>query len=69
MEMRVFGRIGMQLSVKRRRRSSEGQDAFSGGLEACQNLRAALSSGPLSRREQQIVNLAVARHKGVHARP
>ena len=31
-------------------------------FEACQNLRACLSSGPLSRREQQIVNLAVARH-------
>jgi 4-carboxymuconolactone decarboxylase len=31
-------------------------------FEACQNLRATLSSGPLSRREQQIVNLAVARH-------
>src|SRR6266545_4906450 len=30
--------------------------------EACQNLRASLSSGPLSRREQQIVNLVVARH-------
>jgi 4-carboxymuconolactone decarboxylase len=29
---------------------------------ACQNLRAALSSGPLSAREQQIVNLVVARH-------
>jgi 4-carboxymuconolactone decarboxylase len=29
---------------------------------ACQNLRACLSSGPLSRREQQIVNLVVARH-------
>jgi 4-carboxymuconolactone decarboxylase len=31
-------------------------------FEASQHLRAALSSGPLSRREQQIVNLAVARH-------
>jgi len=31
-------------------------------LEACQNLRVSLSSGPLSRREQQIVNLVVARH-------
>jgi 4-carboxymuconolactone decarboxylase len=31
-------------------------------FEAFQNLRAALSSGPLSRREQQIVNLVVARH-------
>jgi len=31
-------------------------------FEACQNLRASLSSGPLSAREQQIVNLAVARH-------
>jgi len=31
-------------------------------FEACQNLRACLSSGPLSRREQQIVNLTVARH-------
>src|SRR5271165_4319692 len=29
---------------------------------ACQNLRGCLSSGPLSRREQQIVNLVVARH-------
>jgi len=33
-----------------------------GLFEACQNLRACLSSGPLSRREQQIVNLVVARH-------
>ena len=33
-----------------------------GLFEACQNLRASLSSGPLSRREQQIVNLVVARH-------
>ena len=31
-------------------------------FEACQNLRACVSSGPLSRREQQIVNLVVARH-------
>ena len=31
-------------------------------FEAAQNLRGALSSGPLSRREQQIVNLVVARH-------
>ena len=31
-------------------------------FEACQDLRASLSSGPLSRREQQIVNLVVARH-------
>jgi 4-carboxymuconolactone decarboxylase len=31
-------------------------------FEACQNLRGCLSSGPLSRREQQIVNLVVARH-------
>jgi 4-carboxymuconolactone decarboxylase len=31
-------------------------------FEACQNLRESLSSGPLSAREQQIVNLAVARH-------
>src|SRR5437016_5605713 len=31
-------------------------------FEACQNMRAALAPGPLSRREQQIVNLAVARH-------
>jgi hypothetical protein len=30
-------------------------------FEACQSLRASLASGPLSRREQQIVNL-VARH-------
>jgi 4-carboxymuconolactone decarboxylase len=33
-------------------------------FEAAQNLRACLSSGPLSRREQQIVNLVVARHWG-----
>jgi 4-carboxymuconolactone decarboxylase len=31
-------------------------------FEACQELRGSLSSGPLSRREQQIVNLVVARH-------
>jgi 4-carboxymuconolactone decarboxylase len=31
-------------------------------FEAAQNLRACLGSGPLSRREQQIVNLTVARH-------
>jgi 4-carboxymuconolactone decarboxylase len=31
-------------------------------FEASQNMRAALASGPLTRREQQIVNLAVARH-------
>jgi len=31
-------------------------------FEACQNMRASLASGPLSRREQQIVNLTVARH-------
>ena len=31
-------------------------------FEACQNLRASLAAGPLSRREQQIVNLVVARH-------
>jgi 4-carboxymuconolactone decarboxylase len=31
-------------------------------FEACQNLRASMASGPLSRREQQIVNLVVARH-------
>jgi 4-carboxymuconolactone decarboxylase len=31
-------------------------------FEAFQNLRATLSSGPLSRREQQIINLVVARH-------
>ena len=33
-------------------------------FEACQNLRGALSSGQLSAREQQIVNLTVARHWG-----
>ena len=31
-------------------------------FEACQNLRGALSSGSLSRREQQVANLAIARH-------
>jgi 4-carboxymuconolactone decarboxylase len=31
-------------------------------FEAAQGLRGCLSSGPLSRREQQIVNLVVARH-------
>src|SRR5882724_3878022 len=31
-------------------------------FEASQDLRACLSSGPLSRREQQIVNLVIARH-------
>ena len=31
-------------------------------FEACQNLRATLASGPLTRREQQIVNLTAARH-------
>src|SRR5262245_15269737 len=31
-------------------------------FEACQTLRATLASGLLTRREQQIVNLAVARH-------
>ncbi|MEA3025073.1 MAG: 4-carboxymuconolactone decarboxylase [Alphaproteobacteria bacterium] len=31
-------------------------------FEAAQNLRGCLSSGPLSRREQQIVNLVIARH-------
>ena len=31
-------------------------------FEACQNLRASLSAGPGSPREQQIVNLVVARH-------
>ncbi len=31
-------------------------------FEACQNLRASLSTGPLSRREQQIANLVIARH-------
>src|SRR5262249_26894453 len=31
-------------------------------FEAFQNLRATMASGPLPRREQQIVNLVVARH-------
>jgi len=31
-------------------------------FEACQNLRACLAEGPMTRREQQIVNLTVARH-------
>ncbi|MFM9968031.1 MAG: carboxymuconolactone decarboxylase family protein [Burkholderiales bacterium] len=31
-------------------------------FEAAQNLRASTSAGPLSRREQQILNLTVARH-------
>src|SRR5215470_6639398 len=31
-------------------------------FEASQNMRGTLAAGPLSRREQQIVNLAVARH-------
>jgi len=31
-------------------------------FEAAQNFRASLSSGPLSRKEQQIINLVVARH-------
>jgi 4-carboxymuconolactone decarboxylase len=35
-------------------------------FEACQNLRACLASGPLSHREQQVVNLAVARHWNAH---
>jgi 4-carboxymuconolactone decarboxylase len=35
-------------------------------FEACQNVRAALASGPLSAREQQIVNLVVARHWNAH---
>jgi 4-carboxymuconolactone decarboxylase len=35
-------------------------------FEACQNLRGALASGPLSRREQQIINLVVARHWNAH---
>jgi 4-carboxymuconolactone decarboxylase len=33
-------------------------------FEAAQNMRGCLASGPLSRREQQIVNLTVARHWG-----
>lgn len=31
-------------------------------FEACQGIRASLADGPLSRREQQVVNLIVARH-------
>jgi 4-carboxymuconolactone decarboxylase len=31
-------------------------------FEACQDLRESMASGPMSPREQQIVNLAVARH-------
>lgn len=31
-------------------------------FEAAQNMRASLAAGPMSRREQQIVNLVVARH-------
>ena len=31
-------------------------------FEACQNLRGCLAEGPLSAREQQVVNLTVARH-------
>src|SRR5258705_8711119 len=31
-------------------------------FEACQGVRGCLASGPLSRREQQIVNLVIARH-------
>jgi 4-carboxymuconolactone decarboxylase len=31
-------------------------------FEACQNLRDTLSAGPLSHREQQIMNLVIARH-------
>jgi 4-carboxymuconolactone decarboxylase len=33
-------------------------------FEASQNLRGTLAAGPLSRREQQIINLTVARHWG-----
>ena len=33
-------------------------------FEAAQNLRGTLAAGPLSRREQQMINLAVARHWG-----
>src|SRR5262245_11442751 len=33
-------------------------------FEAAQHLRATLAAGPLSRREQQVVNLTVARHWG-----
>jgi 4-carboxymuconolactone decarboxylase len=35
-------------------------------FEACQDLRESLASGPLSQREQQIVNLVVARHWNAH---
>ena len=35
-------------------------------FEACQEVRASLAVGPLSRREQQIVNLVVARHFNAH---
>jgi 4-carboxymuconolactone decarboxylase len=31
-------------------------------FEACQNLRSCLADGPLSRREQQIINMVVARY-------
>ena len=31
-------------------------------FEACQDLRSCLAGGPLSRREQQIIHMAVARH-------
>ena len=31
-------------------------------FEACQNLRTCLADGPLSRREQQIIHMTVARH-------
>ena len=33
-------------------------------FEAAQNLRATLGAGPLSRREQQVINITVARHWG-----
>src|SRR4029078_12556977 len=33
-------------------------------FEASQNLRGCLASGPLSKREQQVINLVVARHWG-----
>ena len=33
-------------------------------FEAAQNLRGTLAAGPLSRREQQVINLTVARHWG-----
>ena len=35
-------------------------------FEACQAVRESLAHGPLSPREQQIVNLTVARHWGAH---